>query len=47
VGADAAGPQVAVDPSSNATFVWERAGVIETRRRTATGSLAATVPLSN
>jgi hypothetical protein len=47
VGANAAGTRVAVDPSSNAIFVWERDGVIQTRRRTANGSLGATVELSN
>jgi hypothetical protein len=46
-GGEAASPGVAVDPSSNSTFVWERAGVIQTRRRTAAGSLGATVDLSN
>jgi hypothetical protein len=41
------GPQVAVDPNDNASFVWEVAGVIQTRRRTANGTFDATVNLSN
>jgi hypothetical protein len=40
-------PQVAVDQSGNAIFVWQRAGVIEARARSDAGTLSATQTLSN
>jgi hypothetical protein len=44
-GADARDVRVGVDQTDNATFAWERSGVIQTRRRAPT--LGATVDLSN
>jgi hypothetical protein len=46
-GQDAVFPEVAVDPNDNATFVWQRSAVIQTRRRDSTGAFGATVNVSN
>ena len=43
----AADPHVAVSPTGNATFVWSRGGVVEGRRRSATGALYSVFVVSD
>jgi hypothetical protein len=43
----AADPHVAVDPAGNATFVWSRGGIVEGRRRAATGALSSVFVVSD
>jgi hypothetical protein len=46
-GASATGVDVDVGPSGTADYVWQRAGVIQTRRRTSPTQFSATVNLSD
>jgi hypothetical protein len=46
-GASATGVRVDVGPSGTADYVWQRAGVIQTRRRTSPTQVSATVNLSD
>jgi len=46
-GASATGVDVDVGPSGTADYVWQRAGVIQTRRRTSPTQFSATVTLSD